>query len=310
MRFKTFGDLQTTLAGEIRFEGIGVHAGKPASLVLRPAPAGNGIVFRRLFDDGREVAIPARFDHVVNTDLCTVLGKDGVTVATVEHLMAALRALEVDNVDVEVDGPEVPILDGSSAVFVAAITETGLTVQAAPRRAVRVLKPVRVERGDAFSELTPHEGCRFDVTIDFADPAIGRQHRLTDLSSAKFREEIARARTFGFVGDVEKLWKMGLALGSSLENSVAIADSRVVNADGLRFPDEFVRHKTLDAVGDLALAGMPIIGAYRSFKGGHRMNVAVVEALFADPAAYEIVTRPVARRGAAATGDVALAVEI
>ncbi|ODN68596.1 UDP-3-O-acyl-N-acetylglucosamine deacetylase [Methylobrevis pamukkalensis] len=303
MLFKKFAGLQTTIAREIRFDGVGVHAGKPARLVLRPAEADRGIVFRRT-DGGRDVEIPARYDMVVATELCTVIGRDGLTIATVEHLMAALRAMEVDNVEVEVDGPEVPILDGCSDSFVAALTETGLSLLPAPRRALRVLKPVRVEQGDAFAELVPFEGCRYDVTIDFTDPVIGRQSCLLDLTPAAFRGDIARARTFGFMSDVEKLWKVGYALGSSLENSVAIGEGRVLNPEGLRWADEFARHKTLDAVGDLALAGMPFIGHYRSYKGGHRMNVAVLKALFADASAFELTQRPAIRREA---GSAALA---
>lgn len=297
MRARKFKGFQTTLARPIVFDGVGVHAGKPARLVLSPAEADRGIVFVRQDDACREVEIAARYDMVVATDLCTVLGKDGVSVATVEHLMAALRALDVDNVLIEVDGPETPILDGCSATFVDAITEAGLTVLAAPRRAVRILKSVRVEQGDAVAELIPFEGARYDVTIDFADALIGRQSYVLDLDAASFRAEISRARTFGFMRDVEKLWKMGFALGSSLENSVALGDGRVLNPEGLRWADEFVRHKTLDAVGDLALAGLPFIGCYRSFKGGHRMNVAVLKALFADPTAYEIVALAPARAG-------------
>ncbi|SON56512.1 UDP-3-O-[3-hydroxymyristoyl] N-acetylglucosamine deacetylase [Hartmannibacter diazotrophicus] len=298
MQLKKFGGYQTTLAREIRFDGVGVHAGKPASLLLRPASADRGIVFRRTDETGREVEIPARFDYVVATDLCTVLGVDGLSVATVEHLMAALLALGVDNVDIEVEGPEVPILDGCSVTFVDGIQEAGLTVLASPRKVLRILKTVRVEQGDAFAELSPFEGCRYDVTIDFTDPVIGRQSYVFDLSAHGFRTELARARTFGFMSDVEKLWKIGFALGSSLENSVAVGEGRVMNPEGLRFPDEFARHKTLDAVGDLALAGAPFVGRYRSYKGGHRMNVAVLKALFADHAAYEFVSKSAVRREA------------
>ncbi|WP_181707314.1 UDP-3-O-acyl-N-acetylglucosamine deacetylase [Chthonobacter rhizosphaerae] len=280
---------QTTLSRRVTLTGVGVHSGKPASIILSPAEADRGIVFVRTAPTGAEVEIPARFDHVVATELCTVIGAEGLTVATIEHLMAAFAAMAVDNAVVEIDGPEMPIIDGCSAAFVAAIQDARVVTLKAPRKAIRILKPVRVEAGDAYAELLPFEGTRYDVTIDFANPLIGRQSYVLDLSPAAFRREIARARTFGFMRDVEKLWTLGFALGSSLENSVAIGDDRVLNPEGLRFADEFVRHKTLDAVGDLALAGLPFIGHFRSYKGGHKMNWLVLKALFADETAFEVV---------------------
>ncbi|WP_181702517.1 UDP-3-O-acyl-N-acetylglucosamine deacetylase [Chthonobacter albigriseus] len=285
---------QTTIARRTELSGIGVHSGKPATITLVPAGNDHGIVFVRT-DLEREVEIPARFDHVVATELCTVIGAAGASIATIEHLMAALRALSVDNVLVEIDGPEMPIVDGCSADFVAAIDDAGVVSLDASRKAVRVLRTVRVENGDAFAELLPYEGARYDVTIDFPTGLIGRQSYVLDLDADTFRDEIARARTFGFMKDVEKLWKMGFAMGSSLENSVAIGDDRVLNPEGLRWNDEFVRHKTLDAVGDLALAGMPFIGHFRSYKGGHKMNWLVLKALFADASNYEIVGETVRR---------------
>ena len=288
---------QTTLSESVQFSGAGVHSGKPATIVLHPAEADRGIVFVRT--DGEEVEIAARHDNVVATELCTMIGIGGRTVATIEHLMAALAASGVDNVVVEIDGPEMPIADGCSAAFIELIAEAGLRRLAAPRRMLRVVKPVRLEVGDALLEFLPFDGTRYDVTIDFSNPLIGRQSYVLDLTSQTFARDIARARTFGFMADVEKLWKMGFALGSSLENSVAIGDGRILNPEGLRWSDEFARHKTLDAVGDLSLIGMPFIGHFRSYKGGHKLNWMAVKALIADTDAFEIVHDPVANREAA-----------
>jgi UDP-3-O-[3-hydroxymyristoyl] N-acetylglucosamine deacetylase len=283
---------QTSLAGPVALDGIGVHSGEPVSLALHPADAGHGIVFLRTgLPDGRDRLIEASHLAVSATELCTVLGDESRgAVSTVEHLMSALAGLGVDNVLVEIDGPEVPILDGSAALFVDAITQVGVVSLAAPRRYVKVLKPVRIDHGRAFAELLPYEhGFRLDVEINFDSPLIGRQRKIVDLQPDVYRREIARARTFGFMRDVERYWKAGFALGASLDNTVAIGEDGVVNAEGLRFPDEFVRHKLLDAVGDLALSQYPIIGAYRSYCGGHRMNFAVLQALFSDRTNYALV---------------------
>ncbi|HEV2574114.1 MAG TPA: UDP-3-O-acyl-N-acetylglucosamine deacetylase [Beijerinckiaceae bacterium] len=293
---------QTTLRDSAVFCGAGVHSNAPVRMVLHPSDADTGIVFLRRCENGTEKFIPALWSNVSKTELCTVVGQgpDG-SVSTVEHLLSALAGLGVDNVLIEIDGPEVPIMDGSAAAFVEGIDRVGVVELAAPRSYIRVLKPVRVEHGLMFSELRPAaQGFRLEVEIDFTQAVIGRQKAVVDLDAGTFRSDIARARTFGFLRDVERLWNAGLALGSSLENSVAIGnDDRILNPEGLRFADEFVRHKTLDAVGDLALAGRPIIGAYRSYRGGHKMNVAVLEALFADSTAYEIVDAPRPRRAGA-----------
>jgi UDP-3-O-[3-hydroxymyristoyl] N-acetylglucosamine deacetylase len=238
------------------------------------------------------VSIPADYRSVCATDLCTVIGDGaGASVSTVEHLLSALRGLGVDNAIVEVDGAELPILDGSSAVFVDALDEAGLVALPARRRFIKVLKTVRVESGAAYAELAPGGGgsLALDVEVDFDCAAIGRQRMRFELSPGAYRREIARARTFGFVKDVERLWKAGMALGASLDNTVAIGEERVLNPEGLRYRDEFARHKTLDAIGDLALAGLPIMGVFSSYRGGHRLNVGVVEALLADREAYRIV---------------------
>ncbi len=290
---------QTTLRRAASLCGIGVHSGNDVRIVIHPAFANHGIAFLRTgLPKGHERLIEARHVTVSATELCTVIGdRETGAVATIEHLMSALYGLGVDNALVEIDGPEMPILDGSAGPFVSAIDEAGLAVCAAPRRVIKVLRPVRVESGRAFAELVPCErGFRLDVEIDFESPVIGRSRRVIDLTPASYRREIARARTFGMMRDVERYWKAGFALGASLENTVAVGDAGVVNPEGLRFPDEFVRHKILDAVGDLALAGLALQGAYRSYCGGHRMNVGVLSALFEDRANYTIVEGGAPRR--------------
>ena len=302
-------DRQTTLAEQVTLTGIGVHSGKPASITLIPAEAGVGIVFTRT-DQDDSVEVPARWDKVSATALCTVLGdpsKDGIS--TVEHIMAALFGMGVDNLIVEIDGPEMPIMDGSSAVFVEAIEQVGVKRLDRGRRYLKVKKAVRVDTGSAWCELHPYEGTKFDITIDFDTPLIGRQEFCADMTPCVFRDELSRARTFGNVKDVEQLWKMGFALGSSLENSVAIAEDKVLNPEGTRWPDEFARHKALDAVGDLALAGLPILGLYRSYKGGHKMNHAILVKLFEDPSSLEVVESPAFRQvGQVDNGGLAAAV--
>lgn len=283
---------QTTLQSRVSLSGHGVHSGKPATVTLHPAQAHHGIrLLRTGLENGATALFPARQDHVTSSELCTIVGnpKEG-GVSTVEHLMAALYALGVDNALVEIDGPEMPILDGSSKPFVDAIDRVGLKRLEARRRYIKILKPVRVEHGAKYSELLPYEdGFRLSVEIVFDNPVIGQMTKTVELSADLFRREIAAARTFGFLKDVDHLRKAGLALGASLDNTVAIDGESIMNPEGLRFPDEFVRHKLLDAVGDLSLAGLPLLGHYRSLSGGHRMNVSVLAALFADPTAYEIV---------------------
>lgn len=283
---------QTTLRSQADLTGIGVHSAKPVRIVLHPADANHGIVFLRTgLPNGRDRLIEARHVAVSVTELCTVIGEQSTgAVSTIEHLMSALAGLGIDNVLVEIDGPEVPILDGSAEAFVEAIAQVGVATLGTARRYLKVLRPVRLDNGKSFCELLPNErGFRLDVEIDFDSPVIGRQRKVIDLDPIVYKREIARARTFGFVRDVERLWQAGLALGSSLENSVAIGDEGILNPEGLRYADEFVRHKMLDAIGDLALAGYPILGEYRSYRGGHRMNVAILETLFRDRANYAFV---------------------
>jgi UDP-3-O-[3-hydroxymyristoyl] N-acetylglucosamine deacetylase len=277
----------------VELSGKGVHSGAPVSVVLHPADADTGLRFL-VSKRGRIIAdIAADVSNVKNLTLCTVIGDDaGVSISTVEHLLAALRGLGVDNCYIEVDSKEIPIMDGSAAAFVDAIDEVGLRDLSESRRFIKVLKTIRVEDGDCWGELSPHTGFRLDVEIDFDTPVIGRQRLDLEMTPAAFRNELSRARTFGFMRDVEKLWKAGLALGASLENTVAIGDGRILNTEGLRYNHEFVRHKMLDAVGDLALAGHHLLGAYRSVRGGHRLNAHVLQALFADCTAWTMVQAP------------------
>jgi len=293
MSNRFIGARQTTIAHEIEVQGTGVHSGAPVSVVLHPAEADTGLRFL-VTKRGRPVAeIPATYSSVKNLTLCTVIGNDqGITVSTVEHLLAALRGLAVDNCIIEIDSKEVPIMDGSSAPFVEAIDETGLRELSAPRKFIKVLKTVRVEEGECWGELSPHSGFSLDVEIDFPTPLIGRQRLAFEMSPGVFRNELARARTFGFMSDVERLWKAGLALGANLTNTIAIGDGRIMNREGLRDPLEFVRHKMLDAVGDLSLSGHPILGAYKSVRGGHRLNSLVLHKLFEDASAWTTVQAP------------------
>ena len=293
--------LQTTISSPVTISGTGVHSGAVVSITFHPAEADSGIVFQRVHDNGSVSEYRAVSAQVGNTDLCTVLGFSlEKSVATIEHVMAALYALSLDNVLIEVHGAEMPIMDGSAAPFIDAIDQVGLRPLAVKRRYIRVVKPIRIESGGSWAEYLPHDGTRFEVEIDFDCPLIGRQAWKGELTPQTFRNELSRARTFGFMRDVERLWAAGYALGSSLENSVVISDDNaVINVEGLRYADEFARHKTLDAVGDLALAGAQFIGCYRSYRGGHKMNAHALKALLNDRTAYEVVeaSAPRARVG-------------
>jgi UDP-3-O-[3-hydroxymyristoyl] N-acetylglucosamine deacetylase len=296
---------QTTIAAPVTMTGIGVHSGATVSITFQPAEAGTGIVFTRSLPDGSNVEYRAISSQVGNTDLCTVLGTSPArSIATIEHVMAALYALGIDNLMVEVDGGEMPIMDGSSIPFIEAVEQVGIVNLGVKRRYIRVIKPVRIDNGASWSEFRPYDGTRFEVEIDFSSPLIGRQSWKGDLSAATFKQELSRARTFGFMRDVERLWAAGYALGSSLENSVVISDDdTIVNIEGLRYTDEFVRHKTLDAVGDLALAGAQFIGCYRSYRGGHKMNANALKALLSDATAYEVVEAPSVRSARVRAGE-------
>ena len=246
-----------------------------------------------LGEPDREVR--ADFRAVTATEFATVLGDaEGPLCSTAEHVLAALSGLGIDNAVIEIDGAEAPIMDGSAAAFVAAIDEAGVFTLPVPRRYIRILKPVRVAAdGGAYGELRPYShGFRIELDIDFDHPLIGRQGVALDIEPATFRQELARARTFGFMRDVAKLWSAGYALGASFENTLVINENRLLNPEGLRYPDEFARHKALDAIGDLALAGAPLLGVYRSVRGGHKLNHAVLSALMADPSAWVLVDSP------------------
>jgi UDP-3-O-[3-hydroxymyristoyl] N-acetylglucosamine deacetylase len=284
------GGWQTTIDSDLVLSGVGVHSGNEVSIILHPAEAGTGWTFLVNNGRGRLVRIPADFRMVSNVTLCTVLSDaSGASVATVEHLLSALRGLNIDNVEIEIEGGELPIMDGSAMPFVEAIDEAGIRVLDEPRRWIKVLKPVRIEDGKCSAELRPHYGSRFEIEIDFETPFIGRQQLEIDLTPSVYRREIARARTFGFMRDVKALWACGRALGASLDNTVAIGEDRILNPEGLRFKNEFVRHKTLDAIGDLALANAPILGCYRSVRGGHRINTMMLKALYEDRSAWTVV---------------------
>jgi len=304
------GAKQTTLRGQVAISGIGVHSGQPVTLTLNPGDDDTGIIFQRVNAEGSiEREIRADVRAVTATEFATVLGDaKGPLCSTAEHLLAALRGLNVDNVVVEIDGPEVPIMDGSAAPFLDALDQAGLTSRALPRRYIEVLKPVRVTRDKSFGELRPYaHGFRVEAQIDFDHPLIGAQALALDIDPKTFRNEIARARTFGFMKDVAKLWSAGYALGASFDNTLVVSEDRVLNPEGLRFSDEFVRHKVLDAVGDLALAGLPLIAAYKTVRGGHKLNHAVLSALMADTGAWRVVEAaetPVRRGRAKAAGVV------
>ena len=280
---------QTTLARSIDCAGVGLHTGRTVALKLCPAPAGSGVVFKRIDLEGAPEVL-ACWSNVVDTRMCTTLGNgEGVIVSTVEHLMAALSGAHVDNLVVELDGPEVPVMDGSAQPFIFLIECAGIKELNAPREVIEILKPVRVELDGKVAELLPGNGFSVGFEIDFADDGVARQKISIPLVNGSFKKEIARARTFGFVHEVEALRAAGLGLGGSLENAVIVDGDKILNEGGLRFADEFVRHKVLDAVGDLYLCGAPIRGHYRGFKAGHYLTNEVLKALFADTSAWQRV---------------------
>jgi len=289
---------QTTLRAQATVSGVGVHTATPVSLTIGPAPVDAGFIFVRSGTDGRDREVHAKADAVVATQLATVLGdRNGPVVSTAEHVLAALRGMGIDNAMIEIDGPEVPIMDGSAAAFVSAIDQAGIVSQSASRRFIQVLKPVQVAMGDSFGELRPYaSGFRAEIEINFTNPQIGRQIYALDLSPETFRREVSRARTFGCMSDVARLWSAGFSLGASFENTVVFDETRLLNPEGLRFADECARHKVLDAIGDLALAGLPLLGAYRSVRGGHKLNHAVLTSLLADRSAWRVVEAETARR--------------
>lgn len=278
---------QSTIARPATVSGIGVHSGKPAALTVRPAGEGVGVVFVRSDVTDRAAEIPALVTKVTTTELGTNMSNEaGVSVATVEHFLAACAGLGIDNVIAELDGPELPILDGSSKPFVAMLEQAGVAAQAAPKRVLKILKPVEIRHGVKLARLLPGEGFTMKIAIDFPTKAIGRQEFSFTLAPGAFAREIAWARTFGFAHQAEQLHAMGKGLGASMDNTVVIEGDSVLNADGLQAPDEFVRHKLLDVIGDLFLAGGLIEGLYEAEQPGHALNNQLLRAVFADPTAF------------------------
>ena len=281
---------QKTLKSRISCQGVGLHSGRRVTLVITPAPINTGIRFKRTDGAAAGTTLLASWDNVVDTQLCTTLGNgDGVVIGTIEHLMAAFSGLEIDNAIVEIDGPEVPIMDGSADAFVFLIECAGVVEQAAVRKSIKILKRVTVGNERASATLAPAPFASFDFALDFPSVAIGRQEKSVRLVNGSFKRELSRARTFGFVEEVELLRKAGLARGGSLDNAIVISADQVLNQEGLRYEDEFVRHKMLDAMGDLYLAGAPIQGRFSGSRSGHALNNQLLRALFADETAWMYV---------------------
>ncbi|OFC71327.1 UDP-3-O-acyl-N-acetylglucosamine deacetylase [Alteromonas confluentis] len=283
---------QRTIKESVQETGIGLHKGEKVTMTLRPAPANTGIVFRRI-DLDPFVDIPARANAVGNTMLCTcVNNEDGVSIHTVEHLASALAGLGIDNIIVEVDSNELPIMDGSASPFVFLLQTAGIEELNAPKRFIRITKTVRVEDGDKWAELRPYDGFRVDFRIDFDHPVISQtnQHMVMDFDSNSYVDEVSRARTFGFMRDLEYMNANNLALGGSMENAVALDDFRILNPEGLRYDDEFLKHKVLDAVGDLYMGGHSIIGELAAYKTGHGLNNKLLNAVLEQQDCWEYVT--------------------
>ena len=284
---------QHTLKSPLTLIGVGLHSGANTTITIEPAAVSTGIVFIRSDIKDRDNVVPAKWDHVVDTKLCTVLGnKAGVTVSTVEHLLSACAAMGLDNAVVYIDGPEVPIMDGSAVKFVAAIERAGLVKQRASRKVLRIKKTVSYQEGEKEVFLSPADSQYFGFEISFDNPVIGRQKFTHHFREDTYRTDIAAARTFGFLHEVEALRKMGLARGGNLENAIVIDGDRVLNPGGLRFKTEFVRHKVLDAIGDLYLAGAQLYGHYHGVKAGHAMNNKILHVLFSQADAFEIAEAP------------------
>ncbi|MCB1723289.1 MAG: UDP-3-O-acyl-N-acetylglucosamine deacetylase [Chromatiaceae bacterium] len=282
---------QRTLKNVIRATGVGLHTGEKVYLTLRPAAPDTGIVFRRV-DLDSPVDIPAKAEFVGDTRLSTTLVKDSVRISTVEHLLSAFAGLGIDNAYVDVSAPEVPIMDGSAGPFVFLIQSAGVEEQNVAKRFIRIKKPIEVRDGDKIARFEPFNGFKVSFGIDFDHPAMSEERRnsVIDFSSTSFVKEVSRARTFGFLRDIEMLRANGLALGGSMDNAIVVDDFRVLNEDGLRYQDEFVRHKILDAIGDLYLLGHSLIGAFNGYKSGHALNNRLLKALISQPEAWEEVT--------------------
>ena len=282
---------QRTVKSVIRATGVGTHTGEKVFLTIRPAAVDTGIIFNRI-DLDPVVSIPATLSHVGDTRMSTTLASGGVRVSTVEHLLSALAGLGIDNACIDVTAAEVPIMDGSSAPFVFLIQSAGITEQTKPKKFIQILRNIRVSEGDKFACLKPFDGFRVDFKIDFEHPVFRstNQHAIFDYSSLNYAKEVSRARTFGFLSDYERLRELNLAQGSSLDNSLVVDDYRILNEDGLRYDDEFVKHKILDTIGDLYLLGHNVIGEFEGFKSGHALNNQLLNAMMADQTAWKYVT--------------------
>jgi len=277
---------QTTIAKKVHNVGIGLHKGEPIRLTLEPLEAGSGIVFYRS-DLG--VSFKAEPKNVINTQMATVVGSEKGSISTIEHLMSAINAYGIDNIRIIVDANEIPVMDGSSASFCMLLDEAGVRELDANKKALIIKRAVEIREGDKLVRLSPSKSPKFDYTIKFSHPLIGTQHHVFEFSKKAYLKEISRARTFGFLKDVQALRSMGLALGGSLENAVVIDENKILNPEGLRFENEFVRHKILDAIGDLALVGAPILGDYTAFAGSHDLNHKLTLAVLADAKNFELV---------------------
>ncbi len=282
---------QRTLKHLIRATGVGVHSGEKVYLSLRPAAPNTGIIFRRT-DLEPVVDIPATSNLVGDTSLCTCLIKDGVRVGTVEHLLSAMAGVGIDNAYVDVSSAELPIMDGSAGPFVFLLQSAGIEEQNAAKQFIRIKKKIRVENGDKWAELTPYDGFRVKFKIDFDHPAFDTENQFAELdfSSTSYVREISRARTFGFLSDFEMIRKQNLGLGASMDNAIVLDEFKILNQDGLRYQDEFVKHKMLDVIGDLYLLGKSVIGQFSGFKSGHALNNQLLHALYADESAWELIT--------------------
>ncbi|MCV2356727.1 UDP-3-O-acyl-N-acetylglucosamine deacetylase [Paucibacter sp. B2R-40] len=290
---------QRTLKSLTKAVGVGIHSGQRVELTLRPAPCDTGIVFRRV-DLNTPVDIPVRVDTVCDTRMATTVSPGGdpgaPKVQTIEHLLSACAGLGLDNLYVDINADEVPILDGSAASFVYLLQSAGIELQKAAKKFLRVKKEVEVRQGEGkrlmWAKLTPHHGYTLTFEIEFDNPAVSAtgQQYVFDMGSGQYKREIARARTFGMTSDIELMRSRGLTLGGSMDNAIVVDDYKVLNAEGLRYDDEFVKHKILDAIGDMQVAGYPLLAAYTSFKGGHALNNKLLRALFADESAYEFVS--------------------
>ncbi|KKA45317.1 MULTISPECIES: UDP-3-O-acyl-N-acetylglucosamine deacetylase [Salinivibrio] len=283
---------QRTLKSMVQTTGVGLHSGRKVTLTLRPAPANTGVIYRRT-DMEPPVDFPANPEDVRDTMLCTALVNDaGVRISTVEHLSAAIAGMGIDNIIIEVDAPEIPIMDGSSSPFIFLLQSAGIDVQNAPKRFIRIKKPVRIEDDDKWAELLPYNGFRLDFAIEFDHPAIEseQQNLVLDFSSQSFIKDLSRARTFGFMRDIEYLQSQNLCLGGSFDCAIVLDDYRILNEEGLRFDNELVKHKVLDAIGDLYMCGHSILGEMRAYKSGHALNNKLLRAVLADQEAWEWVT--------------------